>query len=396
MRDVVITRAVRTPIGRFLGQFKGLTAVDLGVVATRALLERAGLDSSEVEQLVFGCARQAGLGPNPARQVALGAGLQDTATASTTNMACGSGLLALVQAARQVAMGEAECVIAGGMENMTRVPFLLPDARLGYRMGNHPMVDAMYQDGFHCPLADQVMGETAETLADRYDISRGDQDAFAARSQNRAEAAIAAGYFDGQIAPVTVRDRKGNATEITCDEHPRAGVDVDALGKLPPVFDAERGTVTAGNSSGITDGAAALLVMSEDMARGRGLDPLATIEGWRAAGVDPKVMGLGPVPATQQLMDRLGRSLPGYDLVELNEAFAAQVLACDRELHLDHERLNVNGGSIALGHPIGCTGARIVVTLLHELERRDGQLGLATLCISGGQGLSVSFRRVNS
>jgi len=253
------------------------------------------------------------------------------------------------------------------------------------------MVDAMYQDGFVCPLAGQVMGETAETLARQYEISRDEQDAFAARSQNRAEAAMAAGRFDGEVIPVSVTDRKGQVTEFTADEHPRAGVTADGLGKLPPVFDADSGTVTAGNSSGITDGAAAVMLMSEEAAAEQGLQPLAVIESWHAAGVGPDVMGLGPVPAVQGLLQRTGHQLADFDLVELNEAFAAQVLACDRELGLDPERLNVEGGSIALGHPIGATGCRIVVTLLHAMARRGARRGLATLCISGGQGLAVSF-----
>ncbi len=389
MSRVVITHAVRTPIGRFLGQFRGLTAVELGARVVSSVHDSAG--SEDVDEVIMGCARQAGLGPNPGRQAAIKGGLPESVTASTTNMACGSGLLAIIQGARQIAAGESRRVIAGGMESMTNVPFLLPKARLGYRMGHQPMVDAMYQDGFVCPLAGQVMGETAETLARQYEISRDEQDAFAARSQNRAEAAMAAGRFDGEVIPVSVTDRKGQVTEFTADEHPRAGVTADGLGKLPPVFDADSGTVTAGNSSGITDGAAAVMLMSEEAAAEQGLQPLAVIESWHAAGVGPDVMGLGPVPAVQGLLQRTGHQLADFDLVELNEAFAAQVLACDRELGLDPERLNVEGGSIALGHPIGATGCRIVVTLLHAMARRGARRGLATLCISGGQGLAVSF-----
>ena len=391
MRRVVLTHAARTPIGRFLGQFKDLSAVDLGARAVAGLIERAGVDGNEVDEVIMGCARQAGLGPNPGRQVAIAAGVAEETPASTTNMACGSGLLSIVQAARMVAAGEADCVVAGGMESMTKVPFLLPKARLGYRMGHQPMVDAMYQDGFVCPIADQVMGQTAEALAKRYEISRDEQDTFAARSQNRAEASIKDGRFTDEIVSVTVTDRKGNEAVFDADEHPRAGVTAASLGKLAPVFDADEGTVTAGNSSGITDGAAAVLVMSEEAASARGIAPLATMDGWQASGVDPKFMGLGPVPATQRLLDRMGRGLDEYALIELNEAFAAQVISCDRELGLDQDRLNVNGGSIALGHPIGATGCRIVVTLLHELRRRGAARGLATLCISGGQGLAVSF-----
>ncbi|NRA96099.1 MAG: acetyl-CoA C-acetyltransferase [Planctomycetes bacterium] len=391
MRRVVLTHAARTPIGKFLGQFQDLTAVDLGARAVSGVLERAGVDGSEVDEVIMGCARQAGLGPNPARQVAIAAGIAQEAPASTTNMACGSGLLSIIQAARMVAGGEADCVVAGGMESMTKVPFLLPKARLGYRMGHQPMVDAMYQDGFACPMAGQLMGETAEALAKRYEISRDEQDTFAARSQNRAESSMADGRFTDEIVPVTVTDRKGKETVYDTDEHPRAGVTAAALGKLAPVFDVEEGTVTAGNSSGITDGAAAVLVMSEDAASDRGFAPLAGLEAWQASGVDPKFMGLGPVPATRRLMERTERSLDEYALIELNEAFAAQVISCDRELGLDPDRLNVNGGSIALGHPIGATGCRIVVTLLHEMRRRGAARGLASLCISGGQGLAVSF-----
>jgi acetyl-CoA C-acetyltransferase len=355
-------------------------------------LKQAALDPREVEALEFGCARQAGLGPNPARQVAIAAGLPEEVTASTTNMACGSGLLTLINGARMIAAGEADLVLVGGMENMTRVPFLLPKARMGYRMGHAPMVDAMYQDGFLCPMAGQLMGETAETLATQYGISRDEQDAFALRSQERAQKAVAASKFLEETVPVEVPGKRGAPLLVTADEHPRAETTIQSLKKLPPVFDPQSGTVTAGNASGITDGAAALLLMSESAASGRGFEPLASIEGYAMAGVDPKVMGIGPVPATRRLLERMRLTISDFDLVELNEAFAAQVIACDRELKFDQERLNVNGGSIALGHPIGCTGARISVTLLHELRRRGGGLGLATLCISGGQGLSVAFR----
>ena len=393
MRRAVVTHSVRTPIGRFLGQFRDLTAVDLGTTAVEGLLASSGMNPEEVDQVLLGIGRQAGVGPNPARQVGIRAGLPEAVPAVTINMACGSGLLTLVQAARMIALGEAECVVTGGMESMTNVPFMLPRGRLGYRLGHGKMVDGMYLDGFDCPLAEQVMGETAETLARKYSIERAEQDAYAARSQNRAEEAIRDGRFKAEIIPVETRDRKGNVTAHELDEHPRSGITAEGLAGLPAVFDRESGTVTAGNSSGITDGAAALLVMSEEGARGRGFEPLAVIEGWESAGVNPKIMGVGPVPAVTRLNERLGRTVRSYDLVELNEAFAAQVLACDRELKFDHDRLNVNGGAIALGHPIGCTGARIATTLLHEMARREANLGLATLCISGGLGLAVSFSR---
>ncbi|HYC76873.1 MAG TPA: acetyl-CoA C-acetyltransferase [Planctomycetota bacterium] len=389
MTSVVVTHAVRTPVGKFLGQFGETAATDLGVAALKGLLARSGVAAADVDLSVWGCARQAALGPNPGRQVAVKGGIPVEKPAWTLNMACGSGLWALVQAAQNIQSGEADVVVAGGFENMTRVPFLLPQLRKGYRLGHAPVVDAMYQDGFLCPMAGQLMGETAETLARRYGISREEQDAYGALSQNRFEAARRRGAWADEVVPVTLA-QKGGAVETTTDEHPRDGVVPADLAKLAPVFSKE-GTVTAGNASGIADGAAALLLMSEATARKRGLKPLATFEGRAAAGVDPKVMGLGPVPSTAALMKRLGRKIDQYDLVELNEAFAAQVLACDREMKLDRARLNVNGGSIAIGHPIGCSGARIVVTLLHEMKRRGAKLGLATLCISGGQGIAASF-----
>lgn len=392
MTRVFLTQALRTPIGRFLGQFRDVAATELGQIVAGAVHERAGRPT--VDRVLFGCARQAGLGPNPARQVAIRAGLPDSVPAVTLNMACGSGLLAIIEAARQIRLGEAEVILAGGMENMTRVPHLLPGARLGYRMGHDRIVDAMYQDGFHCPLADQLMGATAETLARRHEIGRDEQDAFAARSQQRAEAAIAAGHFSDQIVPVTVQDRRKGPQEFTADEHPRSGVTAASLGKLAPVFDPEGG-VTAGNSSGVTDGAAAVLVMSERAVEASGATPLVELEGWADAGIDPSIMGIGPVPATRKLMEGLDLDIDAFDLVELNEAFAAQVIACLREMPIEESRLNVNGGSIALGHPIGMTGTRIVVTLVHELLRRGDHRGLATLCISGGMGLSLSLKRVS-
>lgn len=391
MAKAVITHALRSPIGKFLGQFQDLPAPDLGAAVIRALLERASVDPREVEDVVMGCARQAGLGPNPARQASLKAGLPETVPASTVNMACGSGLLAVMQAVRMIQTGEATCVVAGGMENMSRVPFLLPEARRGYRMGHRPMVDAMYQDGFLCPMAGQLMGETAETLARQFGISRDEQDAYAARSHQRVEA-VGARWRD-EIAPVVIAGRKGESTTAAADEHPRTAMTSGSLQGLAPVFDPKQGSVTAGNSSGITDGAAALLVMSEPLAKARGFEPLAVIEGQASGGVDPRVMGLGPVPAVRRLLASVGRRLEAYERIELNEAFAAQVLACVRELDLDQARLNVAGGAIALGHPIGATGARILVTLLHEMRRSNVKLGLATLCISGGQGLAMSLVR---
>ncbi len=388
---VAVLSAKRTPIGRYLGSFTGTPAVDLGVAAARAALAASGIEPADVDETFFGHGRQAGCGPNPGRQVSVRAGLPHEVPALTVNQACGSALKSLFMARERILLGEASVVLAGGMENMTRVPHMLPDLRLGYKMGDRPLVDGMYKDGFNCPLADQVMGETAETLADQYRIPREEQDAYAARSQNRAEMARKEGRFRGEIAPVTVTGRKG-PTEVSEDEHPRDGVTPASLARLPAVFRKD-GTVTAGNSSGITDGAAALVVASEAVVRERGLTPLAWLEDGVTSGVDPRVMGIGPVPAVRKLEERTGRSLAGYDLVELNEAFAAQVLAVDRDLGFDHDKLNVNGGAIALGHPIGATGARIVVTLIHEMIRRGARTGLATLCVSGGLGLAASFTR---
>jgi acetyl-CoA C-acetyltransferase len=388
---VAIVGAKRTPIGKFLGVFSELTAVDLGVAAAKAALDHATVSPGEVHEVVFGHARQAGSGPNPARQVSVRAGVSVTVPAMTVNQACGSGLQALLAARDRIQLDQASVILVGGMESMTRVPYLLPRARQGYRLGHDKLVDGMYRDGFDCPLAEQVMGETAETLARQCKIPREEQDRYAARSQNRSQEAREAGRFDNEITPVAVTARKGSM-DVTEDEHPRDDVTPESLAKLPPVFSKD-GTVTAGNSSGITDGAAALVVMSEAEVSRRGVVPLAWLEEGTTAGVDPKVMGIGPVPAVRALEARTGRRLGDYELIELNEAFAAQVLAVDRELRFDPDRLNVNGGAISLGHPIGATGARIVVTLIHEMIRREARVGLATLCVSGGLGLAASFTR---
>ncbi len=389
--QAVIVAAKRTPIGRFLGAFADVPAAMLGVPPTRAILQDTGVEPWDVDELFFGNARQAGNGPNIARQVAWHAGLPDTVVASTINQACGSGLKTIILAAQEIWLGRARIVVSGGAESMTRVPFLLPHGRLGYRLGHDKMVDGMYQDGFSCPLSEMVMGETAETLADQYGIDRIAQDEFAVQSQQRAQDAIAAGKFAEEITPVTVSGRK-TKTMVDADEHPRAGVTLEKLAKLPPVF-RENGTVHAGNASGITDGAAAVLVMAAEEADARNLPIMAYIEDHASAGVDPTIMGIGPVPATAQMAQRTGRQASSYDLVELNEAFAAQVLACQAEMAIPEDRLNVNGGSIALGHPIGATGTRIVVTLLHEMIRRGSATGLATLCVSGGLGVSLSLVR---
>lgn len=387
---VVVVAAKRTPIGRFLGALAEQSGVDLGVHVAGSLL--ADLPpGAQPSRVVLGSARQAGTRPNPARQVAIRAGLPETVVAATLNMACASGLEAIAAGARLLLTGEAEVVLAGGIESMSRVPYLLERARSGYRLGHGEVVDAMYRDGFDCPLAEQLMGATAETLAGNYAIPRGEQDEYALESQERAVRARDGGRFDDELVPVPV-PRKAGEIALARDEHPRAGTTRESLAKLPPVF-AQNGTVTAGNSSGITDGAAALVLTRRSFAQRHGLGILATLRRFETAGVDPRLMGIGPVPATRALLEKEGLRLPDLDLVELNEAFAAQVLACDRELGFVRDRLNVNGGAIALGHPIGCTGARIVVTLLHELRRREARLGLATLCVSGGMGMSMLFER---
>jgi acetyl-CoA C-acetyltransferase len=390
MQDVVVAGAVRTPIGRFGGALARLSAAELGAAAAREALKRAGLAASQVDEAIIGCARQAGGGPNVGRQVAYRAGVPQESPAYTVNMACGSGLKSLQLASRAVADGDARVVLAGGTESMSRVPYFLTNARWGYKMGDQPVVDGMYQDGFLCPLSGKVMGETAETLAEMYRIGRDEQDAFALRSQERAARAIAEGRFDAEIVPLEAPAAKGTST-VARDEHPRADTTLATLARLPAVFKQDGGTVTAGNSSGITDGAAAMVVMTAATARELKVEPMARLVGVAAAGVDPKIMGIGVVPAVKRLLERLSLRLEDFDLVEVNEAFAAQVLACDRELHFDPERLNVNGGAIALGHPIGATGARIATTLLHEMKRRRARRGLAALCISGGMGLAAAF-----
>ncbi len=393
MRDVFLVSSVRTPIGRFGGTLKDLSAADLAVPVVEESLKRAGLSPEIIDEVIIGNARQAGGGPNVARQISYRARIPEIVPAYTVNKACGSGLKAILLAAQEIMLNRAEAIVAGGTESMSRVPYLAEGARWGLRMGNVDLVDGMYRDGFFDPLSGQVMGETAETLAREYEISRQEQDQYALRSQHRAEAATRQGRLRAEVFPLTIKDRKGNDVEFSTDEHIRNNSTLESMQKLPPVF-ASDGTVTAGNSSGITDGAAAMLVVSEDFVKAHGVQPQARLVDYEIAGVDPRVMGIGPVPAIRRLLERRKLSLSEIDLIELNEAFAAQVLACDRELHFDHDRLNVNGGAIALGHPIGCTGARITTTLLHELERSKARLGLATLCISGGMGIAALVERV--
>lgn len=385
--EIFLVAAVRTPIGRFGGGLASLSAADLGEASARETLRRAGIDPAAIDEVIFGNARQAGVGPNVARQIAIRSGLPHEVPAYTVNQACGSGLRSIMNACDQIRLGQADVVLAGGTESMSNTPYLLPRARWGYRMGDAEVVDGMVRDGFLCPLADEMMGATAETLADRYSISRDEQDRYALSSQQKAARAYAEDRFAEEIVPVTVPGKK-RAEVVDRDEHPRFDADLGSMAKLPPVF-RKGGTVHAGNSSGVTDGAASMLVVRGESARRLGLTPMARVIGATQAGVDPKVMGIGPVPATRKLLQEWGRGLEDVDLVELNEAFAAQVIACDRELHLDPEKLNVHGGAIALGHPIGCTGARITTTLLHALRTRERRIGLATLCISGGMGLSL-------
>lgn len=387
-----IVSAVRTPMGKFGGSLRELTAADLGVVAARAALERSGVEAAAVEELIFGCGRQAGVGPNVARQIAvraLGPAAGPVVPAFTVNQACASGLQSLALAAERIATGAVKVVLAGGTESMSRVPYMVEGARWGMKMGHQRFTDGMYRDGFLDPLSEMVMGETAELLVDDYHISRQEQDQYACVSQQRAAAAWDAGRFLDEVVPVEV-PAKGGPQLFARDETFRNDSTEEKLARLRPVF-RKNGTVTAGNASQITDGAAALLVVSEEQVRARGLRPLARVVAWTTVGVDPRRMGLGPVPAVRQLEKKTGTRLDDYDLVELNEAFAAQVLACDRELGFHRERLNVNGGAVALGHPIGCSGARIATTLVHEMGRRGARRGLATLCVSGGLGMALGL-----
>jgi acetyl-CoA C-acetyltransferase len=395
VRDVVILGAARTPIGRFGGSFKDVHAAELGAVAATAAIERAGIAAGDVDEVLMGHGRPAGAGPNPARQVAHRAGVPNGSPAYTINKACAGGMQALASGAQSIMLGESAMVLAGGIENMTRVPYLIDaaDARWGHKMGNFQFVDAMYRDGFADPLSGLIMGETAEVLARQYGITREQSDQFALESQRKAEAAQKAGHFTREIAPVTITD-KGKRVAIASDEHPRHGSTIEALRKLPLTFpnvDGHDGIITAGSASGITDGAAAIVLASGDYARARGLKPIARIIGWASAGVDPRIMGIGPVPAMAKLKEKIGLGIDDYDLVEINEAFAAQVLAVLKDVPISAAKLNVNGGAIALGHPIGCSGARLVVTLLHELQRQGKKTGLATLCVSGGMGMAMAI-----
>ncbi|MDZ7361477.1 MAG: acetyl-CoA C-acetyltransferase [candidate division KSB1 bacterium] len=393
MQDIFILSAVRTPIGKFGGAFADITAPELGAFAARAAIERAKIEAAQLNEVIMGNARPAGVGPNPARQIAKHAGVPFEVPAFTVNKACGSSLRAIISAVQAMKSGDAEVILAGGSESMSRVPYLLTKARWGYRLGHEKLVDGMYQDGFLCPLCGQVMGETAETLATQCKISREEQDRYAMETQHRCERARKENRFADEIVPVEVQVGKGEKKIIAADEHPRDGVTMESLAKLPPVFKKD-GTVHAGNSSGIVDGAAAVVLATESFVKKYNTPVMARIAGYTIAGVDPAIMGIGPVPAVRTLLQKHNLKLEDIDLIELNEAFAAQVIACDRELHFDMSKLNVNGGAIALGHPIGATGARITVTLVHEMLKRKSKLGLATLCVSGGLGIALLVERV--
>ena len=394
--DVVIVGAARTPIGRYGGAFRNVHPAELGAVAAKAALGRARVEPSHIDEALVGHGRQAGSGPNPARQVVRRAGLPDSVPAQTINKACASGMQAIASGAQSIMLGESEVVLAGGIESMSRMPYLIDseDARWGHRMGNFTLVDAMYRDGFSCSLCGMIMGETAEVLARQYGITREDSDGFAVETQRRAARAISEGQFRDEIAPVTVKDAKGREITVEADEHPRPDTTLESLKKLSPVFpnvEGQTGIITAGTSSGITDGGAAIVLTSASRAQALGAKPLARIIGWASAGVDPRIMGIGPVPAMRKLFQRTGLTMADFDLVELNEAFAAQVLAVLKDEPIPNEKLNVNGGAIALGHPIGCTGTRIVVTLIYEMRRRGARRGLAALCVSGGMGMALAL-----
>ena len=390
MRDVVIVGAARTPIGSFLGALSTVPAPTLGAIAIRAALERAGVAAADVNEVYMGCVLPAGLGQAPARQAALGAGLPAGVPCNTVNKMCGSGLEAVILGYRAVALGDREVVVTGGMESMSNSPYLLPKARTGARMGAFEVVDSMIHDGLVDAYSHQHMGECAELCAREKGISREDQDTYAAESYRRALAAIASGAFKDEIVPVTVPGRGGD-TVVDSDEEPGRG-SIDKLPKLKPAFQKE-GTVTAGNASGLNDGAAALVLMSREEAERRGAPVLARVASWASAGVDPSIMGIGPVPATRRALEKAGWTINDLDLIEANEAFAAQALAVGKELGWDADKVNVNGGAIAIGHPIGASGARVLTTLLYEMQKRDAKKGLATLCIGGGMGIAMCVER---
>jgi acetyl-CoA C-acetyltransferase len=391
MQEAVIVTALRTPVGSFGGQFKDVPATELGAQVIRSALDQAGIPADRVDEVLLGCVLQAGLGQNPARQVAVAAGIPKSVPATTINMLCGSGLKSVALASQMVRAGDVDVVVAGGMENMSRAPYLMPTARFGARMGSAELVDSMIHDGLTDAFNSIHMGITAENVADEYGIARNEQDDFAAESQQKAERAIEDGLFEGEIVPIEVPTRNGSQI-VTQDEHPRPGTSTDQLARLRPAFMRDGGTVTAGNASGVNDGAAAVVVTSASVAREMGLEPMGTVESYASVGVEPKLMGIGPVPAVRKALARAQLQLEDVDLFELNEAFAAQSLAVIKELGIDPSRVNPRGGAIALGHPIGASGGRILVTLLHEMHRSQLDRGVAALCVGGGQGQAAIIR----
>lgn len=392
-RKVVIASAARTPIGSYGGALKSVSAQDLGITAVKGAIERAGIKPEDVDEMVFGCVLQAGLGQNVARQISIGAGIPKEKPAMTLNIVCGSGLRSVSLAAQMIMAGDSDIVVAGGTESMSNAPFLLNDERWGARMGDKKVVDEMIKDGLWDAFNDYHMGMTAENIVDKFGLTREEQDELAAMSQNRAEKARAEGKFKDEIVPVEVKDRKGNVTVVDTDEHIREGVTAEGISKLKPAFKRDGGSVTAANASGLNDGSAALVVMSEEKAKELGVTPLATIVSYATEGVDPAIMGTGPIPTVRKALEKADLKLEDIDLIEANEAFAAQALSVIKELGLNTDIVNVNGGAIALGHPVGASGARILTTLLYEMQKRDSKKGIATLCIGGGMGTAVVVER---
>jgi acetyl-CoA C-acetyltransferase len=390
--EVVIVGAVRTALGNFNGSLKNVSAKELGAIVIKGALEQAGVKPEQVDEIILGNVLQAGLGQNPARQAAIKAGIPESVSSMTINKLCGSGLKAVHLATQAIVAGDAEIVVAGGMENMSQAPFLLKNARDGYKMGDQKLIDSLLADGLHCAFNDYHMGMTAENLCEKYNLSREEQDEFSAWSQEKAIKAIETGKFKDEIVPVIIPQRKGEPIVFDTDEYPKKGTTTEKLAGLRPAFK-NGGSVTAGNASGINDGAAAVVVMSKKKAEELGITPLVTIRANASAGVNPSIMGIGPVPAVKKVLEKAAISMEEIELIEANEAFAAQSLAVDRELHFNRDILNVNGGAIALGHPIGASGARVLVTLIHEMKRRDSRVGLATLCIGGGQGVATIVER---
>lgn len=393
MKDAVILSGARTPVGKFMGALADFSAIDLGVIAARAAISRAGIDPQLVNEVIYGNVVQAGNGQNPARQVALRAGIPDAVSALTINKVCGSGLKAVMLAANGIKVDEIEIAVAGGMESMTNAPYLLKKARQGYRMGNGELIDSMIQDGLWCAFDDWHMGCTGEVVAERFNVSREEQDEYALNSHRKAVAAMKEGRFDQEIVPVEIPQKKGSPLVISTDEGPREDTSLEVLARLKPAFKKEGGTVTAGNAPGVNDGAAALVVTSDEVAQRLGRKPMARIVAQATSGVEPKLVMMAPVTAIQKTLERAGWDLADVDLIELNEAFSVQAVAITRELGIDPARLNVNGGAVALGHPIGASGARLLVTLLYEMQRRDVRRGLAALCLGGGNAVAMAIER---